>query len=116
MRVKRSVLIWLSAVFVLLLSAACSSDESAGSSARPLVFNPETLDFSFVDSNGNRLIYENVDNTLIVEPDIDLEELALAFCRAERESEDPAKFSLVALVLAEGVIPFIETVDRVCER
>jgi hypothetical protein len=110
------VLIWLGAVFVSFLSAGCGSDGTAESSVRPLVFNPDTLDFSFVDSNGNRIIYESVDNTLIVEPDIDLEELALAFCSAERESEDPAKFSLVALVLAEGVTPFIETVDRVCER
>ncbi len=107
------VLIAMLALVTVLLSVACAKpvDEP-----NRLIFMPGTMDFSFDDSDGNRVYYDSAENTLIVEPDINLDELAEAFCRAERDTGDPAGFALVAAVLAEGVVPFIETVERVCER
>lgn len=107
------------AIFSLLLGfgilVACGSQNS-DSELRTLEFEPGTGDFSFSDSSGNRVIYERAENTLIVEPDIDVEQLALAFCRAEQETSEPARFASVSLVLAEALVPFIETVERVCDR
>ncbi len=103
------------ATIALLFVIACSSNGS-DDAAPPLRFDPETGDFSFTDSVGERVIYERAENALIVEPDINVEQLAEAFCRAEQETTDLARFSAVSLILAEALIPFVETVDRVCDR
>lgn len=110
---RRVALFGLILGFVVLVG--CDS-QNGDPDIRTLVFEPETGDFSFSDSSGNRVIYERTENTLIVEPDIDVEQLALAFCRAEQETSEPAGFAAVSLVLAEALVPFIETVERVCER
>ncbi len=110
---RRAVLLGLAIGLTALVACGSQNDDGAG---RPLEFEPETGDFFFTDSAGNRVIYERVENTLIVEPDIDVEQLAKAFCQAEEETSDPARFSAVSLILAEALVPFIETVDRVCER
>lgn len=106
-------------LIVMLIAVAgllgCGSRD-VESTAGPLEFDQQTGDFSFVDSSGNRVIYERAENTLIVEPDIDVEQLAVAFCEAEKQTPDPARFSAVSLVLAGALVPFIETVERVCER
>ncbi len=106
----------MAAILLIGIAAlsACGSGDSR--TASPLTFEAETGDFSFTDSSGNRVIYERTENTLIVEPDIDVEQLAIAFCEAEQETTEPARFSAVSLVLAEALIPFIDTVERVCER
>lgn len=103
----------LVAGFALLIGCGGNSSDSASTA---LEFDPSTGDFSFKDTSGNRVIYERAENTLIVEPDIDVEQLAVAFCRAESETTDPARFAAVSLVLAEALVPFIETVDRTCDR
>lgn len=99
----------------LAVMFACGSSESP-STATPLMFEAATGDFFFTDSTGNRVIYEWAENTLIVEPDIDVEQLAVAFCRAEQETSEPARFAAVSLVLAEALFPFVSTVERVCDR
>ncbi len=110
----------LAIVLLLALSvcatAVCTSNTAEHPEPRPLMFESETGNFFFTDTNGNRVIYTRTDNTLTVEPDIDVDELALAFCRAEQQAQNPARFSAVGLVLAEAVIPFVETVERVCDR
>lgn len=103
-------------ILMATLSLACSSGGTETSEPRRLMFKPESGDFFFSDSNGNRAIYAREENSLTVETDIDIEELAVAFCLAEEETDDPARFAAVGLVLAEAVIPFVETVERVCER
>jgi len=103
-----------SAFLLVLIAAACGSDNPGRAS--PLMLEPETGDFFFQDASGNRVIYQRLENTLIVEPDIDVDQLALAYCAAEAATDDPARFSAVGLVLAEAVIPFIDTVDRLCDR
>lgn len=108
--------VWMVLVVTPVFALACGSDSSESSVSSRLMFDAETGDFFFTDSGGNRVIYTRADNTLTVEPDIDVEQLATAFCNAERETDDPARFASVSLVLAEGVIPFVETVERVCER
>lgn len=110
---KTVALLSLFVGFAILLGCSSRNEDSG---FRPLEFDSETGDFTFSDSAGNRVIYERAENTLIVEPDIDVEQLAKAFCAAEQATDEPARFSAVSLVLAEALVPFIDTVERVCDR
>ena len=103
----------LTVVFVALVACGTSGEDGQ---ATPLMFEAESGDFFFTDAGGNRVIYQRAENTLIVEPEIDLDALAMAYCKAEITASDPARFASVGLVLAEGIDGFISAAERICDR